>query len=44
MDKLKILYAVAIGVGLGGITFAITYQLFSMVRKRLRRRRELAAR
>lgn len=46
MEKLQALYAVAIGVGFGGIAFAITYHIFQLVQKgRLlgNRRGQLAA-
>jgi hypothetical protein len=34
MENLQVLYAVAIGIGFGGIAFAITYQLFTFVQKK----------
>jgi hypothetical protein len=43
MDKLKILYAVAIGAGLGALSFAVTLNLFTIVQRIRRRRQTLAA-
>jgi Trk-type K+ transport system membrane component len=34
MENLQILYAVAIGIGFGGIAFVITYQLFTLIQKK----------
>ena len=40
MGSLQIFYSLAIGVGFGGLAFAITYHLFAAVQKGLRRRRQ----
>ncbi len=36
MGALQIFYSLAIGIGFGGLAFAITFHLFSAIRKGLR--------
>jgi hypothetical protein len=46
MDSLRKLYAIAVGVGFGGIAFAISYHCLAMIRAcvlKRRRRREVQA-
>ena len=42
MGGLQIFYSLAIGVGFGGMMFAVTYHLFTAIRKGLHRGRELS--
>ena len=42
MEALQIFYALAIGVGFGGLMFAVTYHLFTAIRKGRHRGRALS--